>query len=189
MPKGGIARFYGRAKVYKSGPVYEEVWRRLVQPEKDRDPQKHGHAVLIEVERAGVSTASRSSSTSVLATKGCRSGCFVGCDRPRSGRVKNRAVCVPIRFAPITSAADAVLVNICDGASKFFTPCAKTFGADPARSVHPNAAQRFWPRLSTHFALQKAALRRFPGDVPAYVCRGNCRKSLQTLRPPEIVNH
>ncbi|MGC2523338.1 MAG: hypothetical protein WA417_11990 [Stellaceae bacterium] len=52
LPKGGIARFYGRAKVYKSGPVYEEVWRRLVQPEKDRDPQKHGHAVLIEVERA-----------------------------------------------------------------------------------------------------------------------------------------
>jgi hypothetical protein len=52
LPKGGIARFYGRAKVYKSGPVYEEVWRRLVQPEKDRDPQKAGYAVLIEIERA-----------------------------------------------------------------------------------------------------------------------------------------
>lgn len=52
LPKGGIARFYGRAKVYKSGPVYEEVWRRLVQPEKDRDPNKAGFAVLIEVERA-----------------------------------------------------------------------------------------------------------------------------------------
>ena len=35
-----------------SGPVYEEVWRRLVQPEKDRDPDKQGHAVLIEIERA-----------------------------------------------------------------------------------------------------------------------------------------
>src|SRR6185369_13710340 len=33
LPKGGIARFYGSAKIYKSGPVYEEVWRRLVQPE------------------------------------------------------------------------------------------------------------------------------------------------------------
>jgi hypothetical protein len=52
LPKGGIARFYGRAKIYKSGPVYEEVWRRLVQPEKDRDPEKKGFAVLIEIERA-----------------------------------------------------------------------------------------------------------------------------------------
>lgn len=52
LPKGGIARFYGRAKVHKSGPVYEEVWRRLIQPEKDRDPNKAGFAVLIEVERA-----------------------------------------------------------------------------------------------------------------------------------------
>jgi hypothetical protein len=52
LPKGGIARFYGRAKIYKSGPVYEEVWRRLVQPEKDRDPEKKGYAVLIEIERA-----------------------------------------------------------------------------------------------------------------------------------------
>ena len=52
LPLGGIARFYGTAKIYKSGPVYEEVWRRLVQPEKDRDPDKKGHAVLIEIERA-----------------------------------------------------------------------------------------------------------------------------------------
>jgi hypothetical protein len=52
LPKGGIARFYGRARIYRSGPIYEEVWRRLVQPEKDRDPQKQGHAVLIEIERA-----------------------------------------------------------------------------------------------------------------------------------------
>jgi hypothetical protein len=34
------------------GPVYEEVWKRLVQPEKDRDPEKKGFAVLITVERA-----------------------------------------------------------------------------------------------------------------------------------------
>jgi hypothetical protein len=51
LPKGGIARFYGRARIYRSGPIYEEVWQRLVQPEKDRDPQKSGHAVLIEIER------------------------------------------------------------------------------------------------------------------------------------------
>ena len=52
LPKGGIARFYGRAHIHKSGAVYDEVWRRLVQPEKDRDPEKRGYAVLIEVERA-----------------------------------------------------------------------------------------------------------------------------------------
>ena len=52
LPKGGIARFYGEAQIQKSGPAYEEVWRRLVQPEKDRDPDKKGYAVLIRVERA-----------------------------------------------------------------------------------------------------------------------------------------
>jgi hypothetical protein len=52
LPKGGIARFYGTARLHKSGAVYEEVWQRLIQPEKDRDPQKKGFAVLIEVERA-----------------------------------------------------------------------------------------------------------------------------------------
>ena len=52
LPKGGIARFYGEAQIQKSGSAYEEVWRRLVQPEKDRDPDKKGFAVLIKVERA-----------------------------------------------------------------------------------------------------------------------------------------
>ena len=52
LPKGGIARFYGTAQVHKSGPVYDKVWERLIQPEKERDPQKRGYAVLIRVERA-----------------------------------------------------------------------------------------------------------------------------------------
>ncbi len=52
LPKGGIARFYGTAKVVKSGAQYDEVWRKLVQPEKDRDPDKKGFAVLIKVDRA-----------------------------------------------------------------------------------------------------------------------------------------
>ena len=52
LPKGGIARFYGTAEIHKSGAAYEEVWRRLVQPEKDRDPDKKGFAVLIKIERA-----------------------------------------------------------------------------------------------------------------------------------------
>ena len=35
LPKGGIAQFYGTATIHEAGPVYEEVWKRLVQPEKD----------------------------------------------------------------------------------------------------------------------------------------------------------
>jgi uncharacterized protein len=52
LPKGGIARFYGTAQIHNSGPVYEEIWKRLIQQEKDRDPQKKGFGVLIKVERA-----------------------------------------------------------------------------------------------------------------------------------------
>jgi hypothetical protein len=44
LPKGGIARFHGTARLFKSGPVYEEVWTRLIRPEKDRDPDKKGFA-------------------------------------------------------------------------------------------------------------------------------------------------
>jgi uncharacterized protein len=52
LPKGGVARFYGTAKIHRSGEVYDQVWQRLIQPEKDRDPEKKGYAVLIRVERA-----------------------------------------------------------------------------------------------------------------------------------------
>lgn len=52
LPIGGIARFYGRASVHKSGPVYEKVWERLIEPERQWDPEKKGWAVLIKVERA-----------------------------------------------------------------------------------------------------------------------------------------
>ncbi len=52
LPKGGIARFYGTAAIHKSGPVYEETWNRMIQAEKDRDPEKKGFAVLIKIDRA-----------------------------------------------------------------------------------------------------------------------------------------
>jgi hypothetical protein len=52
LPNGGVARFYGTASVHKSGPVYDQVWQRLIQPEKDRDPEKKGFAVLVKIERA-----------------------------------------------------------------------------------------------------------------------------------------
>ena len=48
-----FARFYGAVTgVHKSGPVYDNVWERLIQPEKDRDPDKGGFAVMIKIERA-----------------------------------------------------------------------------------------------------------------------------------------
>ena len=52
LPRGGIARFYGTAKIYKSGPIYEEIWNRLIEPEKKSDAEKKGFGVLIKVERA-----------------------------------------------------------------------------------------------------------------------------------------
>src|SRR5437763_15489763 len=38
LPKGGIARFYGRGKIHKSGPASEKEWGRLVQRDKEVDP-------------------------------------------------------------------------------------------------------------------------------------------------------
>ncbi|MEE9256149.1 MAG: pyridoxamine 5'-phosphate oxidase family protein [bacterium] len=52
LPKGAIARFYGTATIYPEGPVREEVWDRIIQPEKDNDPEKKGQAVLLKIERA-----------------------------------------------------------------------------------------------------------------------------------------
>jgi len=52
LPIAGIARLYGVASIHKSGPIYDKVWERLIQPEKDRDPDKKGWAVLIKVERS-----------------------------------------------------------------------------------------------------------------------------------------
>lgn len=53
LPIAGVARLYGAVEaIHKSGPVYDKVWERLIQPEKDRDPDKGGFAVLIKIERA-----------------------------------------------------------------------------------------------------------------------------------------
>jgi hypothetical protein len=52
LPAGGIARFYGIAKIHKSGALYDQVWSKVIQPEKDRDPEKKGFAVVIKIDRA-----------------------------------------------------------------------------------------------------------------------------------------
>lgn len=52
LPLGGIARFYGTATLHNAGPIRDEVWDRMVEPEKERDPNRQGRAVLIQIERA-----------------------------------------------------------------------------------------------------------------------------------------
>ena len=52
LPRGGVARFYGTAKLHKSGPIYEEIWKRVVPGEKEHDPERKGFGVLIRIERA-----------------------------------------------------------------------------------------------------------------------------------------
>jgi hypothetical protein len=52
LPAGGIARFYGVAKIHKAGPMYDKIWTQLIPPEKERDSEKKGFAVSIKVDRA-----------------------------------------------------------------------------------------------------------------------------------------
>ncbi len=52
LPHGGIVRFYGTVTIHKEGPVREAVWERMIEPERERDPDKEGYAVLVAVERA-----------------------------------------------------------------------------------------------------------------------------------------
>jgi uncharacterized protein len=52
LPLAGIARFYGTAAIHKSGRFYEAVWERLIEPERERDAEKKGFAVLIKIDRA-----------------------------------------------------------------------------------------------------------------------------------------
>lgn len=48
---GGIVRFYGTAQVHRSGVVYDELWRRLIDAEKKNDPMQKGFGVLMKVDR------------------------------------------------------------------------------------------------------------------------------------------
>ena len=42
-------RFYGTATVYESGAIWDNVMRRTIQEELDRDPDLQGVAVLVRV--------------------------------------------------------------------------------------------------------------------------------------------
>jgi hypothetical protein len=51
ISSSGVVRFYGVASLHKSGAVYDEIWRRLIDAEKQQDPEKKGFGVLIAIER------------------------------------------------------------------------------------------------------------------------------------------
>ena len=52
LPMGGVARFFGTATVHRDGPVRQQVWDKILEAERNRDPEQKGFAVLVEVERA-----------------------------------------------------------------------------------------------------------------------------------------
>jgi hypothetical protein len=44
-----VWRFYGEARIHRDGPVRQQVMARVVQPELDRDPERQGVAIVIQV--------------------------------------------------------------------------------------------------------------------------------------------
>lgn len=44
-------KFFGRAAIYRDGETRDDVMARVVQPELDRDPDRKGCAVVIELDR------------------------------------------------------------------------------------------------------------------------------------------
>ena len=42
-------RFFGEATIHEAGAVRQQVWDRVVQPERERDPACQGVAVVIRV--------------------------------------------------------------------------------------------------------------------------------------------
>ncbi len=44
-------KFFGQATIHRDGETRDEVMARVVQPELDRDPDRNGYAVVIELDR------------------------------------------------------------------------------------------------------------------------------------------
>ena len=44
-------RFYGEARIVDDPALRERVWERVIQVEKDTDPEKNGVAVLVRIDR------------------------------------------------------------------------------------------------------------------------------------------
>ena len=44
-------RFYGEARIVDDAQLRERIWERVIQVEKDTDPEKNGVAVMVRVDR------------------------------------------------------------------------------------------------------------------------------------------
>ena len=44
-------RFYGEARIVDDAQLRERIWERVIQVEKDTDPEKNGVAVLVRIDR------------------------------------------------------------------------------------------------------------------------------------------
>jgi hypothetical protein len=44
-------RFYGTATVYKDGEIRQQIMRRTVKGELDKDPERKGYGVLVRVDK------------------------------------------------------------------------------------------------------------------------------------------
>ena len=46
-----MLRFYGEATIYKDGPIRDQIMAKTVQAELDKDPERKGYGVMVDVSR------------------------------------------------------------------------------------------------------------------------------------------
>ena len=44
-------RFYGEARIVEDAQLLERIWERVIQVEKDTDPEKNGVAIMVRIDR------------------------------------------------------------------------------------------------------------------------------------------
>lgn len=50
-PRKLTLRFYGQATIHKEGPLREEVMERTIPIELEKDPERKGYGVIVQVDR------------------------------------------------------------------------------------------------------------------------------------------
>jgi uncharacterized protein len=53
--RGMMLRFYGDATIHKDGPIRDEVMERTIPVELDKDPERKGFGVVVQVNRVRLS--------------------------------------------------------------------------------------------------------------------------------------
>ena len=44
-------RFYGKATIHKDGDIRQQIMRRTVKGELDKDPERKGYGVLVRIDK------------------------------------------------------------------------------------------------------------------------------------------